>query len=103
MTSRNLETLISSRSTCKGQSSQCSRGGDVLRGATLVQTEVEFVRLYEKQPLFGDIDLALRSLGYQFHTFLGDEGRCFKPIVLNKNLNQRLRQILWADAVYVKD
>lgn len=78
-------------------------GERVLRNALLVQTEVEFVQMYENQPLFADVDQLLRSYGYQFHTFLGFAGRCFKPMVVNNDVNQRNRQILWSDAVYVKD
>ena len=78
-------------------------GEQLVRNAVLVQTEVLFVEAYEKQPLFGDLDRLLRSYGYQFHTFQGMEGRCFKPLVANNNINQPLRQVLWADAIYVKD
>ncbi len=79
-------------------------GKRVLQNAVLVQTEVEFVELYQNQPLFADIDRQLRSYGYQFHTFHELEGRCFKPLMKsNKNINQPLRQVLWADAIYVRD
>jgi FkbM family methyltransferase len=83
---------------------------DVFRGATkslakatLIQTEVEFVEMYEGQPLFGDVDRLLRGAGFQFHTFEGFGKRCFKPLVANNDLNRGLRQILWSDAVYVRD
>lgn len=80
------------------------QGGErVLRNALVVQTEVEFVELYENQPLFADVDPLLRGYGYQFHTFCGTAGRCFKPLVINNNINQPLRQMLWADALYVRD
>jgi FkbM family methyltransferase len=80
------------------------QGGEkVLRNATLVQTEVEFVELYENQPLFADVDCLLRSYGYQFHTFNGFGGRTFKPLISNGNINQPRRQVLWSDAIYVKD
>ncbi len=80
------------------------QGGErVLRNAILVQTEVEFVEIYEKQPLFADVDQLLRSYGYQFHTFDKLVGRCFKPLVSNNDIRQRLHQVLWTDAVYVKD
>lgn len=79
-------------------------GGErVLRNAVLVQTEVEFVALYENQPLFADVDRLLRSYGYQFHTFNDLAGRCFKPLLVKNNINQPLKQLLWSDAVYVKD
>src|SRR5271156_3971034 len=80
------------------------KGGErVLRNAVLVQTEILFVELYENQPLFADIDHLLRSYDYQFHAFDGLQGRSFKPMVIDGNINQPLRQLLWADAIYVKD
>ena len=80
------------------------QGGErVLRNALLVQTEVEFVRMYENQPLFADVDILLRSYGYQFHTFNGFGGRCFKPMLVNGDHNLPMRQLLWSDAIYVKD
>ncbi len=69
----------------------------------MIQTEVEFVEMYEDQPLFGDVDRLLRGAGFQFHTFEGFGKRCFKPLVANNDLNRGLRQILWSDAVYVRD
>jgi FkbM family methyltransferase len=80
------------------------QGGErVLRNAVLVQTEVEFVEIYENQPLFADVDRQLRACGYQFHTFAGLAGRCFKPLVVGNDLNRPMRQILWGDALYVRD
>lgn len=83
---------------------------DVFEGAArllstcdVIQAEVEFVALYEGQPMFADVDRHLRAQGFQFHTFLDFGGRCFKPLVANQNPNQGLRQYLWADAVYVRD
>lgn len=83
---------------------------DVFRGAprtlaktTLIQTEVEFVELYEGQPLFTDVDRILRGAGFQFHTFLGFGQRCFKPLLMNDDPNRGIRQYLWSDALYVRD
>lgn len=76
---------------------------DALAAATLIQTEVEFVALYEDQPLFADVDAFLRQAGFQFHTFLGFGSRCFKPMKINDDPNMGLRQFLWSDAVYVRD
>lgn len=74
-----------------------------LESALVIQTEVEFVELYQGQPLFCDVDKYLRSKGFQFHTFLGFGKRCFKPLVVNDDINDGLKQYLWSDAVYVKD
>lgn len=77
--------------------------GNALTAATMVQTEVIFVEMYKKQPLFADIDAFLRRAGFQFHTFLGFGSRCFKPMKVNDDPNMGLRQFLWSDAVYVRD
>jgi len=74
-----------------------------LSGTLLVQTEVEFVALYKDQPLFGDVDVFLRKNGFQFHTFNMFAKRAFKPMIFNKNINEGLRQVLWGDALYVRD
>lgn len=75
----------------------------VLAGATLVQVEVEFLELYEGQPLFGDVDALLRGAGFQFHTFMEFGTRCFKPLLINNKPSAGMRQYLWSDAVYVRD
>ncbi|TWO71937.1 FkbM family methyltransferase [Caenimonas sedimenti] len=75
----------------------------VLSEAVLIQTEVEFVPLYKDQPLFADVDAHLRAAGYQLHTFLGFGSRAFKPLAKNNQPYDGFRQILWSDAVYVRD
>ena len=45
----------------------------------------------------------LRARGFCFHRFLGFAGRAFKPVVINRDVNAMIRQMLWADAVYVHD
>lgn len=74
-----------------------------LSGTLLVQTEVEFVELYQDQPMFADVDIFLRGNGFQFHAFEGIAGRAFKPLVTNGNINAPIRQGLWSDALYVRD
>lgn len=75
----------------------------VLASACVIHTEVEFVPLYSGQPLFADVDAFLRARGFLFHTFHGLSGRCFKPLMINGEINLPLRQYLWSDAVYVRD
>jgi FkbM family methyltransferase len=77
--------------------------GRVLEDVLVVHTEVEFVELYKGQPLFAEIDQKLRKSGFVFHKFSGIEGRAFKPLVVKNDINASLSQMLWADAVYVKD
>lgn len=74
-----------------------------LNTALFIHTEVEFAELYEGQPLFADVDSHLRNAGFQFHTFVSLGQRSFKPMVFKKNINMGLRQLLWADALYVRD
>lgn len=78
-------------------------GVETLKKCLLVQTEVEFVPLYEGQPLFADVDQLLRSHGFMFHRFLGISGRTYKPLMLNDDPNAALSQMLWSDALYVPD
>jgi len=75
----------------------------VLKQAVAVHTEVEFVPLYKKQPLFSDVDEKLRSCGYLFHRFHGLSGRTFKPLVNLENEGAPLSQLLWSDAIYLRN
>lgn len=75
----------------------------LLQGVAVVHTEVEFVPLYEGQPLFAEVDQALRANGFQFHKFLGFAGRAFKPLAVADNPTAMVSQMLWSEAVYVKD
>lgn len=77
--------------------------GRILKDVLVIQTEVEFVSLYQDQPLFADVDRFLRGAGFQFHTFLELAGRAFRPIVAPAGPYAPVRQFLWADAVYVAD
>jgi FkbM family methyltransferase len=80
-----------------------AHASETLKRCLIVQTEVEFVPLYEDQPLFADVDRCLRSHGFMFHRFLGMSGRTYKPLMLNDNPNAALSQMMWSDAVYVPD
>ena len=74
----------------------------VLETALVLHTEVEFVELYKNQPLFGDVDIYLRSMGFVLHQ-LQPAGRAFKPLLANNDVNAMLSQFLWGDAIYVRD
>lgn len=76
-------------------------GARVLADAVVIESEVEFVPLYVNQPLFGDVDAALRSLGFLFHQFRGVAGRTLKPMIIGGDVNRALSQHLWADALWV--
>jgi FkbM family methyltransferase len=74
-----------------------------LRGALFIQTEVEFLPLYIDQPLFSDVDLFLRQHGFVLHRFDHPVSRVIKPLLVNDNIYAGLSQLLWADALYVRD
>lgn len=74
----------------------------VLQGVSIIHTEVCFVELYEKQPLFADVDQFLRGKGFQFIKFTGFGTRALKPIVMGNNPNVG-NQYLWSDAIYMRD
>ncbi len=76
-----------------------------LAAAVLVQTEVEFVELYQGQPLFGDIDAHLRQRGFWFVDLIDVGTGVMKPIksISSSAGGRGLSQKLWADAIYVKD
>lgn len=85
---------------------------DVFNGAEnlldeimIIHTEVEFVPMYIDQPLFAEVDQILRKHGFLFHKFFRGAitGRTFKPLIVNNNVNQAISQVLWADAIYVKN
>ena len=75
----------------------------LLSKASVIQTEVSFVTLYENQPSFGEIDVELRSQGFMPHCFATVKNGPIAPLVFNNNPRQPLNQLLEADVVYVKD
>src|SRR5207237_7981616 len=74
-----------------------------LANAGVLELEVEFVPLYKGQPLFGDIQLFLREHNFVLHKLIDVGGRAFRPWVLNGNPYVAMSQLLWADAVFVRD
>ncbi len=80
------------------------RGGPkALQNAVVIHTEAAFVPLYKGQPLFGEVDAALRAQGFMLHSFVAMSGRAFRPFMAPNEPTRPLRQNLWADVVYVKD
>lgn len=71
-----------------------------LGGAVVVHVESEFVPMYEGQPLFGDIDVLMRSRGYLLHCFKNMWGWPVRPFEPPPG---GAHQVMWADAVYVRD
>jgi FkbM family methyltransferase len=77
-------------------------GRRTLESVLVLESEVEFLALYKDQPLFADIDAFLRSQGFLLHKLIEVAGRNFRPVVTPNPL-EPISQILWADAVYVRD
>lgn len=73
-----------------------------LAGALMVHLEVQFVPFYKDQPLFAELDQALREAGYWLHTFTPIHTRVLRPLVVNQDPYAGLNQALWSDAVYVR-
>ena len=75
-------------------------GSKALKNVLKIVCEVEFVQLYENQPLFGDVCNYLSQHDIMFNKFLGLAGRALKPIMLNNDPNIPSQHI-WSDAVFV--
>jgi hypothetical protein len=71
--------------------------------AVAVHTEVCFLPLYKNQPLFGEIDLALRGLGFVLHDIHHMNRRTILPLYDRSSPNSSVNQIIFADVVYVRD
>jgi Methyltransferase FkbM domain len=74
-----------------------------LRDALVLHLEVEFLPLYVDQPLFSDVEQFLRQRGFVFHRFSAPVSRVIQPMVVDGNLVSGLSQLVWADAVFVRD
>lgn len=77
-------------------------GRERLARAMAIQTEISFVALYKDQPIFGDVSLELRSLGFIPHMFAGINKKMIAPM-LGANPGTALNQLVEADIVYVRD
>ncbi len=77
-------------------------GVSTLTDVVAIVTEVEFIPLYENQPLFGNVCDFLTKSGLSFHKFLGMAGRALKSTIVNNNPNSAT-QHMWADTMFVKN
>lgn len=88
----------------QGAELDCLRGATrLLKDVLLIQCEVEFIEIYEKQPLFADVDSFLRAHGFMLHTAALPSGRCYWPFVFNNQPNSNGSQHMWTDAIYIRD
>ena len=74
-----------------------------LKSTLVIHVETLFVPFYKGQPLFGEIDLILRKAGFLLHRFGPMVSRVFKPLIKDGDIFKGLSQVLWSDAVYVRD
>lgn len=86
-----------------GELMALSHASQTLASVVMVQTEVEFVEIYRDQPLFADVDALLRREGFIFHHFTYLSGRPYKLHSCSRPDRQASQQVLWGDAVYVRD
>ena len=66
----------------------------------VVEVEVEFVPLYVDQPLFADVDRAMRERGFVFHRFSSQQGRCMKPLSVVGNPYATLSQVRLSQLIH---
>jgi FkbM family methyltransferase len=86
-----------------GELMALSHGKTRLRDTLLIQTEVEFLPMYLGQPLFSEVEIFLRSEGFQLHRFFPAVSRVVRPLMVNNDIYAGLNQLLWADAVFIRD
>jgi Methyltransferase FkbM domain len=86
-----------------GELAVFAHGRKKLNSAVVIQTELQFVDLYDGQPSFGQVDQELRAQGFIPHAFAGLKKWPISPLEFGGNPTQPLNQLLEADLVYVRD
>lgn len=77
--------------------------GRHLERCLAIHTEVEFLPMYEGQPLFSEVELFLREHGFVIHRFAPIVNRVVQPMKVGNDIHAGLNQIFWADAVFIRD
>lgn len=86
-----------------GELMALSHGRKRLKTTLVIQTEVEFLPMYEDQPLFSDVDIFLRKQGFMLHRFYPLVSRVMQPLLIDNNIYEGLSQAFWADAIFMRD
>lgn len=86
-----------------GELAVFQNGQAKLTNALAIQTEVAFFPLYESQPMFGDVDVFLRSIGFNFHRFIHVSQFPLGKLVYQGKWRKPFHQALDGDVVYVRD
>jgi FkbM family methyltransferase len=76
---------------------------NLLGEVSVIETEAEFIPIYKDQPLFGDLQIFLRAKGFILHKLIDVGSRCFRPMKFGHKLTAGMSQMLWADAIFIKD
>lgn len=74
-----------------------------LADALVIQAEVEFLPLYKGQPLYGEMEGFLASHGFRLHRFFPTVSRAIQPMMVNNDPYAGMGQLVWADAVFIRD
>jgi FkbM family methyltransferase len=74
-----------------------------LATALVIQTEVEFLPMYVGQPLFSDVERFLRQHGFMLHRFQPLVSRAVKPLFVKNNIFAGFGQLVWTDAIFVRE
>ena len=86
-----------------GELMALSNAENRLKSTLVIQTEVEFMPMYVGQPLFSEMEMFLRGHGFMLHRFFPAVTRMVKPLMMGGDMYAGLNQLLWADAVFVRD
>jgi hypothetical protein len=78
-------------------------GRNKLAEAVALQVELPFVKTYENQPTFGEIDIELQSLGFVPHFAVTTFVRMIAPMLPIAQGHGGLRQIHEIDLLYVRN
>jgi FkbM family methyltransferase len=74
-----------------------------LADALVIQAEVEFLPLYKGQPLYGEMEGFLAGHGFRLHRFFPTVSRAIQPMMVNNDPYAGMGQLVWADAVFIRD
>src|ERR1700704_5854436 len=74
-------------------------GREKLKNAVAIQTELQFVNLYEGQPSFGQVDQELRAQGFIPHAFAALKKWPISPLQFGGDPTRALNQLPEGDLV----
>ena len=78
-------------------------GTQKLASCLVIHTEVEFIDMYVGQPLFSEVELFLRNIGFMFHRFAPLRSRVIQPMMVGESVTAGLSQVFDGDAIFIRD